>query len=196
VAPLTQRKLTYAASIAGGLILVPGAVLLLTGGAPELHHLALAAVLCLVPGRVNGWLWRDLYRSRRLLELGRFQEAEQASTRAIAAFRARPWLLHLRWLVGMVNTRHPDATAFNNRAAARIALGDLDRAGADLYTAVTIDPTYALAHANLAGLLHATGDELGAASHRAQAVALGLRQDQLERTFAQMGSALAAFEGQ
>jgi Flp pilus assembly protein TadD len=78
----------------------------------------------------------------------------------------------------------------------RQSLGKTQEAKADLHEALALDPTYALAHTNLAALLRAEGDERGASQHTESARAMGLRQDQIEGVLSRLGALLARFEGQ
>ena len=192
IGALTRRKIAYAASLLGAFAAAIAFVWIATGGDPHPWHLALVALSCLVPGRICGWLWREVYRSRREIAHGRFEAGEAAASRALEAFDARPWLVHARWLAGMVHTRDPKAMVLNNRAVARAALGDRSGAIADLQRAVGRDPTYALAYANLAGLLD---DPQAAREHRTRAHDLGLRDDQIEAALDRMAALLAEIEG-
>lgn len=85
------RKLLYLPLVLlalGGMVLL-GAVI---GGWPDL---LVAALLMLVPGRIQGFVYRDFFRGRRLFSQGRYADAIPHFERFLHAVRARPWIKRL-----------------------------------------------------------------------------------------------------
>ena len=65
---LTRYRIGYV----GVLTLVGAAAIVLLARADfRLAAIALVALVLVIPGRINGYLWRDFYRGARLVRLGR-----------------------------------------------------------------------------------------------------------------------------
>ena len=117
--------------------------------------LAVFAVL-LAPGRILGWLWRDLLTGLRLLNASRFAESKAASERFLATFHKRPWIRHAIWLGTSSYSRNPEVLALNNLGAAEINLGELDQAKQHLEQAIALDKKCPLPYFNMGVLMGAT----------------------------------------
>lgn len=156
--------------------------------------LALVVVL-LVPGRLLGVLWRDLYRGRRLLGEGRFQESLRHSRQFLALLERQPWRRGLWWLAWAFYTRDPKAMALNNVGAALIELGDWDAAEEPLRQAAELDAEYPLPHYNLAVIAELRRDEVAMREHAATAVALGFSGGTVDRITEVAAGILARVEG-
>jgi hypothetical protein len=133
-----------------------------------------AVLLCLVPGRILGWFWRDLLRGLRLLRERRYEESIQHSQAFLEELDRRPWIRHFIWLGSGVYSRDPRALALNNLGAAEVALGRLDEAQAHLHSSIAVDRENPLPYFNLSRLAKARGDETGAALFLQQARQHGL----------------------
>ena len=117
--------------------------------------LVVFAVL-LVPGRILGWLWRDLLTGLRLLNAERFPESKQASERFLAMLRQRPWVRHAIWLGTSSYSRNPEVLALNNLGAAEVNLGEFDLAKRHLEQAIALDKKCPLPYFNMGALMGAT----------------------------------------
>src|SRR5688572_15381293 len=111
----TRYKLGYVAVLAvigalAGLVIVKS-----SGGV--LPMLVVAAVL-LVPGRLLGVAYRDLFRGRRLLDMRQAQESIPHTLRFIDYIRQHPARKRLLWLAWSVYTPDAEAMALNNLGAA------------------------------------------------------------------------------
>ena len=116
------------------------AILILVAYSQSPWTLAVIVAACLVPGRVQGFYYRDLFSGRRLLDGGRPGEALACFERFLATLRAAPWRKHLLWLQFSVYTIDAEAMTLNNIGAAQIDLGRLDEAERSLEAAIAIDP--------------------------------------------------------
>ena len=58
-------------------------------------------LLCLlIPGRILGFLWRDLMRGLRLLNVKEYAASKRHSELFLATLAKKPWLRHAIWLGG------------------------------------------------------------------------------------------------
>ena len=135
--------------------------------------IAVIVVLLLVPGRVLGFVWRDLLRWLRLLNARRFVESRRHSTLFLEAVRRRPYLKYFVWLGSSSYSRDPEVLALNNLGAAELALGELLVARSHLEAAIQIDPLCPLPHFNM-GILFAGQNDINKAERCfRQAASLG-----------------------
>ncbi len=151
--------------------------------------------LLLVPGRLSGFLWRDLYRGRRLFNAGEIRASIDASRRFLELLAERPRLRRLWWLAWAVYSRDPKAMALNNVGAAQMHLGRLDEAETTLHEALAVDAEYPLPHFNLAVLHYVRGEREESDRHARRAVDLGFSQDAVDRLADVAGGVLARIEG-
>lgn len=184
----TRYKLQYLIALAVGLALAGIAIWALRDR--PLSLLAMA-VLLVIPGRVSGFLYRDLYRGRRLCDAGRFEASLAASRRFISLLTERPRLRRLWWLAWSVYTRDAKAMACNNIGAAQLNLGRLEEAESAFQEALIADPEYPIPHFNLGVLFTIRAESLAAQEHADAAISLGYRRDASDR-IADAASALAA----
>ncbi len=157
--------------------------------------LAVLALVLMIPGRLHGVLWRELYRGRARLERGKPHEALAELQRFLERLDRHPRLRRLWWLAWATYTRDGRALALNSIGAAHLELGDLESAEASFRSALELDPEYPIPYANLAALAKARGDAGLAAEHTARARELGLSGGATDRLLRRAGSALARVEG-
>lgn len=188
----TRYKLQYLIALATTLVLAGVAVGLLQERPLALVGLAL---LALIPGRIGGFLWRDLYRGRRLLDAGQFEASLTFSGRFITLLVERPRLRRLWWMAWAIYTRDSKAMAFNNVGAAQLELGRLEEAEAAFREALTADPEYPIPHFNLAVLSTIREDSLAAHEHAGAAMELGYSRDAGDQILHAASTILARIEG-
>lgn len=88
--------------------------------------LLIVIVVASIPGRLQGFFYRDLFSGRRLLEGGRPADALVCFDRFLATLRAAPWRKHLLWLAFSVYTIDAEAMTLNNIGVAHLTQGRLD----------------------------------------------------------------------
>jgi tetratricopeptide (TPR) repeat protein len=188
----TVLKFCYAAIIA---LVVPIVIVVwdILGGEP-LTLLLMGAVL-LIPGRLQGFFFRDLFVGRRLLEHGYLEEAAIHTERFLAVVRKHPWRNKLLWLAWSVYTTSAEAMALNNIGAARLGLGEFEAAKSALLAARAIDPKYPLPPFNLAILATIQGAPEAAEMLASEAFRLGYTGSSIDLVIGQAQSLLAAIEG-
>lgn len=155
----------------------------------------LFAGVALIPGRVQGLFYRDLYTGRRLLDSDRPAEALVCFERFLASLRAAPWRKHLLWLQFSVYTTDAEAMTLNNIGAAQISLRRLDEAQRTLEAAIAIDPQYPLPFFNLAVLHSARNEPEFAERAAAEAARLGFTGSTMDTVVRRAASVLATVEG-
>lgn len=152
-------------------------------------------VVLLVPGRIQGFLFRDLFRGRRELDAGHPSLALRHLAQFLTTLERQPWRRHALWLSWSVYTPSAAAMALNNLGAAHLALGAAEPAARAWREALAIDHLYPLPYANLALVAAADGDSVTAEGLLALARSLGYSGGTLDKTTRQMQTLLAALEG-
>ena len=112
--------------------------------------LVAAAILLIVPGRIGGYYLGNLFRSRKLISLSRFDEAIEAGKAFLEELRRQPWRRHFIYCFFGFYTWDVEAMARNNIGAARMQLGDIEQAERDFRDALEKDPDFPIAYFNLA----------------------------------------------
>ena len=142
---------------------------------------AVAVVLLILPGRVLGFVWRDLLRGLRLLNARRFAESRRHSILFLEAVRRRPYLKNFVWLGSSSYSRDPEVLALNNLGAAELALGEVVAARSHLEAAIQSDPHCPLPHFNM-GILFVGQNDLSEAERCFRhAASLGYTNDLSDR---------------
>ena len=157
--------------------------------------LIVAVTLLLIPGRIQGFVFRDHYRGRRLLGAGRAEEAVQCSRRFLAQIREKPWKKRFIWFTWGVYSWDVEAMTLNNMGAAFLNMGEFEDAEAYLRQALAVDPKYGVPYFNLAVLAAVQGNEKTARKHAGQAESLGYRRTRLDRVVHLAQAVLAEVEG-
>jgi hypothetical protein len=150
--------------------------------------IALAALL-FIPGRVQGALFRQHFRGRRLVNAGKFSESILESEGFLETVRREPWRKRAVWLGGVLYSPDIEAMTLNNIGAASLPLGHIDKAEWAFRRAVEVDPHYPIPHFNLAVLATIRGDGVTARAELEQASRLGYTAgtlDSVARTAQQM----------
>lgn len=173
-----RYKRTYFLTLAGLSALVLLAAFLTRRPVPVL---ACAAVVFLLPGRLQGWLWRDFFRGRRLLSGGRPDESIAHFERFLETLRRHPGRRRAIWLAGSAYTRDVEAMTLNNLGIAHLLAGRLEEAEAKFREALKVDDLYPLPHAGLADLAVRRERPDEARDHAGRAVALGFTGGRIRR---------------
>ena len=155
----------------------------------------LVVVLLIVPGRLQGFLWRGLYRGRRLQQSGSLERAASEYRVFLGRLERQPWLRRVWWLAWAAYTRDPKAMALNNLGGCLLGLGDLSEAEASLRGALAIDPLYPMPHVNLAEVYATRGDHAASLAEATRARDLGLTGGAVDRMLQGAQAALAGIEG-
>jgi tetratricopeptide (TPR) repeat protein len=185
-------KALYAIAIGAAAVI---AVAIVTQHRTDLWLLLLIAAAFLLPGRVQGVYYRDLFRGRRLHDSGHSAEAVVCFERFLATLKATPWIRHLLWLSFSVYTPNVEAMALNNLGAALLDLGKFEESERSLESAIVIDPHYPLPFFNLAVLHSARGDRGMAERAAAESSRLGFTGGTIDTVLLRAQSLLARLQG-
>lgn len=153
------------------------------------------AVILLIPGRVQGILYRDLFRGRRLLGQHRESEAMDHLERFLDDVRARPWLKPMIWLSWSIYTREVEAMTLNDIGAANLALGNLEESERAFREALALDREYPLPHFNMAVLHEMRGNRILTDESLAESTRLGYSGGTIDAIVNRAQSLLARVEG-
>lgn len=155
----------------------------------------LAALLTILPARLQGVFYRDFFRGRRQLAGGNPEEAIPAFERFLETIRARPGLKKLVWLQWAVYSPDMEVMTLNNLGAAHYHIGELDVAEGYLREALRLDPVYPVAYYNLALIAAGRDDDAEAERLLGEARRLGYTGGNVDQLIGRAGNALARLEG-
>jgi tetratricopeptide (TPR) repeat protein len=187
----TLIKLLYFGSV--GLALI--AVIYLVGvteGAPFLA--VLIFLLLFTPGRVTGYLWRDLIAGRRLLDAGHYTQAITLFESFHTNIRRKRWLKWVIWFTPSLYTTSAEALTLNNLGACYLELGDIDKAKELFNNALSIDHRYPIPHYNLAIVEMYHRQTEYSERHLAEAVRLGFAGGTMDKVIQKTKSIYAQIE--
>lgn len=142
-----KLKLAYFGSVTAALL--TGIGIVVGFGFDPIALVSVAAIL-MVPGRITGYLWRELITGRRLMDSGRHEDALPLLNSFVRKLEVTPWLERLIWIAPSIYTIRTKSMALNNRGACHLELGDLDSAERDLNEAIQLDSLYPIPYFNLA----------------------------------------------
>jgi tetratricopeptide (TPR) repeat protein len=189
----TRYKIIYFLSVSTA---VAFAVLLtLSIGRDMLMAAGMVALILIIPGRVQGILYRELFRGRLLLEQQRELEAIDHLQRFLADVRARPWLKRMIWLSWSVYTPDVEAMTLNNIGAANLSLGRFEEAERAFGEALALDQEYPLPHFSMAVLNELRGNRILAEEALAESKKLGYVGGAIDAIISRAQSVLARVEG-
>ena len=175
-------------------LLVLAALALVVHAWIGLAGLAAFGVALLIPGRVGGHYLRDLFRCRTLLDRERFNEGIEAGETFLADLRRQPWRRHLIYCHYGVYTWDVEAMARNNIGAARMELGEIDRAERDLRSALQNDTDYPIPYFNLAVIAYVRDEPAEGDRLIALAAEKGYSGGHLDRTISRVAAAYARIQ--
>lgn len=188
----TRYKLRYAATFAA---LTASVLLALWIVGLSTPAVIIATLLLLIPGRIQGHYYRDLFAGRRAMEAGDVEGSMVYTERFLTTIRKKPGLKSLIWLGGVIYTADPEAMALNNLGAAHLESARLGAAESAFRAALDADPLYPIPLTNLAVIREAGGDRAGAEDCLRQAAAYGYTKTALDRIVHRAGALLSRVEG-
>lgn len=155
----------------------------------------LAAIACLIPGRAQGWMWREFFRGQRLFANREWTAAQAEFESFLARLNRQPWLRQGIWLGWAVYTRNIEAMTWNNLGALMMNSGESSAAETALHNALSLDRLYPLPYWNLAVLRSIENRPDEAAEFAAEAQRLGYTGGTSDRLVREGAELLAQIEG-
>ncbi len=187
-----KRPHFYLLQLACGLAVAAMLVLWLW---PSVGWLLALAMVCFVPGRVQGVLWREFFRGRNAMTEGRYEIALSHFQAFSDRLHRHPRLAWGLFLAGSAYTWNTRAMVLNNVGSCHLLSGDIARASIALQSSAALDDGYALPLFNLAVIARIHGDETGAEELRERAVARGFTGGTRDRLLQMASEVLARAEG-
>ncbi len=191
ISRVARYKLGYVVLI-GTLSVLALIVINVTGSRPWV--VAVVILSLLIPGRLQGLLFRDFFRGRGALDRGDGSSALTHLQTFLATIHSQPWRKPALWLSWSFYTPSVEAMTHNNIGSAHFCLKDFDAAANSWTVALEIDPQYPIPHANLALIAAARSDSSVARLHLDRAKELGYAGDGFDKFAYRVQSALAAVE--
>jgi tetratricopeptide (TPR) repeat protein len=151
-------------------------------------------LLLLIPGRITGYLWRELIAGRRLLDAGRYTDAIPLFERFQSKVRKKRWLNWIIWLTPSFYTTKVEALTLNNLGVCNLELGDFEKAQELFINALSMDRRYPLPHYNLAILEMYHRRMESSERHLSEAVRLGFTGGTMDKVIQKTKSIYAQIE--
>ena len=145
-------------------------------------RIALAvALVVFLPGRIQGLLFRDLFRGRVELDRNNPSAALSHFERFLLLVQSQPWRKPALWLSWSTYTPNVEAMTLNNIGSAHLALGNEGAAIDAWRRALELDRLYPIPLVNLSVVEEARGSTARAAECLSEARRLGYSGAPLDR---------------
>ncbi|WP_428380976.1 hypothetical protein [Nevskia ramosa] len=175
------------------LAIVAGTAVIAAGGGTV--TIIAIALLLFIPGRVQGFYYRDLFTGRRLPDAREPEKAIPFIERFLGSMQRYPHRSKLLWLSWSIYTPSVVAMATNNLGAAQLELGQVNEAEQTFISALAQDPLYPLPHFNMAIVHELRGNRAEAIEAVEMARQLGYTGGTLDTVVRKGQSLLALAEG-
>lgn len=159
------------------------------------YVLSLIVILLILPGRVQGYLWRDFFIGRRLLSLSKYEEAIQYFETFEHKLRNNKWLKYAIWLAAFIYTRSIMVMTLNNIGACYLELGELEKARNYFESALEEDRESPLPFYNLSIISEIEGFHDLAIKQYNTSVKLGYSRTTIDQMVHKAGEIYAYIEG-
>ena len=172
---------------------IAGVTIYVVGSNPV--FLVAAALVLIIPGRIQGFFYRDFFTGRQLFDKGAFKESLFYSEKFIVQLNSKPNLKHLLWVTWPIYSVEIKAMALNNLGAAYLELGDFENAESQFQAALSLDPHYPIPYFNLAIVNELRQMHDLAKQCAEKACLLGYRQSTFDKVILKAQTLLASIEG-
>lgn len=139
------------------------------------------AIIFLIPGRIQGYYYRNFFRARKLLGERRYEESIMYNEKFLKEIQLYAWRKKLIWLSWGMYSKDIEAMALNNLGTSYLHLGKLDVAEFNFYEAIKLDTLYPIPYYNLSILSHIRGDVEEANNLYKKAFELGFKQTTFDK---------------
>ena len=152
------------------------------------------AICFLIPGRVQGYFWRDFFKGRYLLDNDLPDESITHSTSFLDTLRKSPELKILIWLSFSIYTRDVEAMTLNNLGAAYLFKKDFKKAEEYFYAAIALDKEYPIPYFNLSLSKKVNDNSKESEEYLAEARKKGYSCSNYDKLISKLQTSLAALE--
>ncbi|MDH5654796.1 MAG: hypothetical protein OEZ34_02740 [Spirochaetia bacterium] len=161
----------------------------------NLYFLISMAVVFLIPGRIQGYLFRNFFTGRKLMAKQRYKEALEYFFIFLDELKKNPRLKYGIYLAGFIFSNSIHAMTYNNIGAACIDLGDTSKAEKYLKSALEFDDLAPLPYFNLAIVYMIEKNEQEAQNAFRRSEELGYTGSSFDKIIQKAGEIYARAEG-
>ena len=152
-------------------------------------------ILFLVPGRIQGYLWRDFFIGRRLVWQHKYEEAIHHFKKFEQNLAENEWLKNAIWLAAFIYSKSIKVMTLNNIGVCCLELGELEKARKYFETALKLDDECPLPSYNLSIVSEIQGDHGLAVKQFNTSVKLGYSRTSIDQMIHKAGEIYARIEG-
>ncbi len=156
---------------------------------------SLFIVLCLIPGRLQGFLWRSFFIGRNLMTQGKYGEAISYFQNFENLLDHEKWLKHAIYLAGFIYTKSIRVMTLNNIGVCYLEFSNLKLARSYFEQTVDQDPEFPLGYYNLAIISEIENNHDLAVKQYNLAFKLGYKLNTIDQMVHKAGQVYAKVEG-
>ena len=159
------------------------------------YVLSLIVVFFILPGRLQGYLWRDFFNGRKLMSINNSEEAIYHFKKFEDKLNKKPWLKNAIYLAGFIYTKSIMVMTLNNLGACYLESGKFNDAKNYFESALEIDTQFPLSYYNLSIISEIEDYHELAINQFNTSVELGYSRNTLDQVIHKAGEMYAQFEG-
>ncbi|MCR8745858.1 tetratricopeptide repeat protein [Romboutsia lituseburensis] len=152
-------------------------------------------IFLLIPGRVQGYYYKNQFRGRKLLDRKNYKESIKYNKIFLEDIRQNTWKKKLIHLSGAVYSKDIEAMTLNNLGSAYLELGNLKSAETCFQQAIKLDLLYPIPYFNLSLVECIKGNIELAEIFYQKSVELGFKQTTFDKLIQKGQQIYAEIEG-
>lgn len=152
-------------------------------------------ITLLIPGRIQGYYYRNFFKARRLLGERNFQASIECNENFLADIRLYTWRKKLIWLSWGMYSKDIEAMTLNNLGTSYLHSGNFDTAEGYFNESIRLDTSYPIPYYNLSVLANIKGNKENAEKLYKKSAELGFRQTTFDNVIQIGQQILANIEG-
>lgn len=161
----------------------------------NIFYLLIIPLLLLAPGRLQGYLYREHFKGRKLMLNKQYKQALVEFKNFLSKLEHKKWLKKTIWLGGFVYTKDIEAMSLNNAGACFLELGELENSKSYLESALMLDNEYAIPYFNLAIINELEGNHQLAVTNLNRSIELGFSNTSIDQVLIKAQELYARIEG-
>jgi tetratricopeptide (TPR) repeat protein len=158
--------------------------------------LPIIPVIFLIPGRIQGYYYKNFFKARRLLVERDYQGSIRYNELFLDDISAHKWIKKLIWLSWGMFSKDIEAMTLNNLGSSYLYLGNFAIAESYFNEATRLDGLYPIPYYNLSILSYIQGNSKKSEELHERAVELGFKQTTFDKVIQISQQILANIEGQ
>lgn len=160
-----------------------------------LIFISIIPIVFLVPGRIQGYYYKDFFRGRRLLVAKDFKASIEYNNKFLSDIRLHTWRKKLIWLSWGMYSKDIEAMALNNLGTSYLYLGEYNTAEGYFNDSIKLDSLYPIPYFNLGILETIKDDKKNAENFYKKSVELGFKGTSFDKLIQIGQQVLANIEG-